>query len=958
MLKQTTFPEYFEPEHFTKDNDAVLTAKVSALLAAMTEDEKLNLCHGGDNPPEQGQIANAGYLAGVPRLGVPEIRMYDGPAGVTSVYETTGLPVQEMLASSWDTSLAYDYGKVEGSENFAISGNTQLGSQFDLVRTPHFGRNPDMLGEDPFLTSALAVEETKGIQDSHAVATLKHFFAASISTNMQEAANQVVDEQTLHELYFPPFKAAALEAGAGAFMSCYNKINGSYASANEYAQKEVMRDMWNYKGYTMTDWGGNHALTTAKGTDIEMPRGTYNSSDRIRKAISKGRLTWDDVDTAAGHVLYGMGMVGYLGLVRLDEDGQAMEESGRTQPIKMKDRYTESVRAGLLDDNAEICLNIARKGAVLLKNEGETLPLRRGESVAMLGLGGSTLFSGNGQERSYGRISRMVAPGKELRDLAPDMDLTVEAGYDFFGVAVPGEYLWQDKELTLPGVTRTWGVSPEHEPKSAFPFDIGGMGKELKGNASSDEDDDDDVPAFVPQWSNSLAADVPGHETGSLYGIDRDINFVTGTQTYKNGSQGTALSYGDVFTWQGYLSVPETGKYTLLLEAIGGNTAMTIALDGENYVSIGSTELREGAQWPWGSMVCTPEGMEVHGGGAYLEAGKAYPIRLVANATERKKDLQVRFAWVTPEAQKSAHERAIKAAERADKVVFFLHGDYAHKDLGVPMFFSFSMGGASSLKAPEYQVELLKEIRSAMKPDAKLAVITNYGQIFVMDNWEPQADAIMNVWTPGQEGGKAIAELLVGVTVPSGKTAITYPQKDEDTLVTDSQEHALRRDKGYRNAEGVSTIDFDEGIFTGYRWYDKENIQPLYPFGHGLSYSSFEYSDLDVSGQEVSFTVKNVGSVAATEIAQVYLGKGQVPQHIQMAEKQLCGFARLENMAPGEARKVSITVPDSSFCYWDPQLELIAREDGTKDKWVRTQGKRQLLVGASSADIRLTGEIE
>lgn len=220
----------------------------------MTEEEKLNLCHGHANP-EGMQIANAGYLPGVPRLGVPEIRMFDGPAGVTSVYETTGLPVQEMLAASWDPTLAYQYGKVEASENFAISGNTQLGSQYDLVRVPQFTRVKDMLGEDPFLTASMAVQETKGMQDQNVVATLKHFGVASIGTDMQNAADQIVDEQTLHEMYFPSFEAAAKEGGAGAFMCCYNKFNGAYASANEYTQKTVMREMWNYKGYMMLRLG-------------------------------------------------------------------------------------------------------------------------------------------------------------------------------------------------------------------------------------------------------------------------------------------------------------------------------------------------------------------------------------------------------------------------------------------------------------------------------------------------------------------------------------------------------------------------------------------------------------------------------------------------------------------------------------------------------------------------------
>lgn len=281
------YPMFVEPEQLRAESDELLERKVGALLVAMTPEEKMNLCHGHANP-EGMQVANAGYNPGIPRLGVPEIRMFDGPAGVTSVYETTGLPVQEMLAASWDTELAYKYGKVEGSENFAISGNTQLGSQFDVVRVPQFNRDKDMLGEDPFLTAAMAVPETKGIQEAGAVATLKHFGVASIGTDMQNAADQIVEEQTLHEMVFPPFEAAAKEGRAGSFMCCYNKFNGAYASANEYAQKTVLRDMWNYKGYMMSDWGANHALTTGKGMDMEMPNGTYNSGERILRGIERG----------------------------------------------------------------------------------------------------------------------------------------------------------------------------------------------------------------------------------------------------------------------------------------------------------------------------------------------------------------------------------------------------------------------------------------------------------------------------------------------------------------------------------------------------------------------------------------------------------------------------------------------------------------------------------------------
>ena len=968
------YPKYFDPTELHRESEAVLEQKIDALLAAMTPEEKLNLCHGHPNP-DGCQIGNAGYHIGVPRLGVPEMRMYDGPAGVTSIYETTGLPVQEMLAASWDRDLAYQYGKVEGSENVAISGNTQLGSQYDVARLPQFPRVKDMMGEDPFLITELSIPETHGIQDAGAVATAKHFGPSSVGggPDMQHPAEQPIDEQTLHQLIFPPFEAAAKAGGAGAFMCCYNKLGSDFVSASSYAQKTVLREYWNYKGYMMSDWGANHSLTTGKGMDMEMHAGVYNSNERILKGIEKGRLTWDDVNTAVRHVLYGFGSVGYLNLVQLDENGNALQEEGRTEPIHMPDRYQEAVQAGLLDKNAQICLQIAREGAVLLKNENQALPLTPADwsgenSVALIGLGATNLLSGAGQERSYGRLSRMQAPAAALQALAgPDAQITAETGLEYFGDPIPAECFYQDAACLQPGLRRTYGVEDNGEPDPMMaamaetakeaekaPTSTGGMGLEFKGIAAADEEEEE-IPYEV-QWTNTLAADMEGFETGSFCCTDAEINFTCGTlhgsinQTYKNAADGTAFEKGCAFTWEGYLRVPASGEYTLILQAIGGNTSFQIQVK-DSWLEVGRTELRESTQWPWGSLVCTPEGMEVHGGWLTLEAGKAYPIRLRASATISHKDLQIRLAWITPEKKADTRARALKAAEAAGKVLFFLSDDYSYDVAGKPFRLEIA---EPCMEPPAVQMELLREIRSVMQPDAQLIVLHNYGQLYALGEVDALADAVMNIWTPGQEGGQAVAELLTGAVNPSGKQALSVPARDCDTLVTDTDAHKTTRYLSYIAADGKRLIDFDEGIFTGYRWHDRTGVKPLYAFGHGLSYTEFEYSALQISGQSATFTVTNTGSIPGTEIAQVYLGAAEnIPAHIQMAQKQLCGFARLENIQPGESRTVSIEIPERSFCCWDPQAELQTRPDGTKDKWVHTAGPRTVYIGGSSDNLPL-----
>lgn len=138
-IDKVTFPEYYPDEALVVDDEDTIEKKITALINAMTQEEKFTFL-GGSGTGDQG---NAGSLPGVGRLGVPESKMYDGPAGVLSLYDTTNPPIEQMLASTWDGDMAYGYGKISGSENKAIGGNMQLGIQIDITRNPYFGRAKD-----------------------------------------------------------------------------------------------------------------------------------------------------------------------------------------------------------------------------------------------------------------------------------------------------------------------------------------------------------------------------------------------------------------------------------------------------------------------------------------------------------------------------------------------------------------------------------------------------------------------------------------------------------------------------------------------------------------------------------------------------------------------------------------------------------------------------------------------
>jgi beta-glucosidase len=207
--------------------------------------------------------------------------------------------------------------------------------------------------------------------------------------------------------------------------------------------------------------------------------------------------------------------------------------------------------------------------------------------------------------------------------------------------------------------------------------------------------------------------------------------------------------------------------------------------------------------------------------------------------------------------------------------------------------------------------------------------------------------AVLEMWWPGDEGGWSTANLLLGKSSPAGRLPVTWGRRLEDYPATDPS-HPERSAKGI---DGKTT--YSEGVNVGYRWFDHEQIDPLYPFGYGLSYSTFAYSDLQVvktagGGLDVSLKITNTGKIASDEVPQVYLGPpNQVPEGAEFPVRALVAFDRV-HIAAGEARTVTLHVAPRQLEYWS-----IAN-----GKWVRPEGMRKLSVGASSRDLRLEQTID
>jgi beta-glucosidase len=317
----------------------------------------------------------------------------------------------------------------------------------------------------------------------------------------------------------------------------------------------------------------------------------------------------------------------------------------------------------------------------------------------------------------------------------------------------------------------------------------------------------------------------------------------------------------------------------------------------------------------------TTDGLDNIRRAVQLTPGK-HAIEVVTSVDTSNAPVQVRLNWMTPEAREAAHHQAVAAAKSASvAVVFVWTRDKPHFEL------------------PGDQDKLIEEI-AAINPNT--VVVLNTSQPVAMP-WVDKVKGVIEMWWPGDEGGLAEARTLLGLNNPGGKLPMTWAKLLADYPAT-SPAHPERSAKG---VDGKTT--FSEGVLVGYRWFDDQKIEPLYPFGFGLSYTKFELSGLKAQlssdgGVDVSVKIKNVGSVRGDEVPQVYLTAPETkPDGVRFAPKTLAAFERV-SLEPGQEREASMHVPVRAFQYWSV---------GEK-QWKKTTGQRTLLVGNSSRTLPLS----
>jgi len=390
------------------------------LINEMTLEEKASLCSGED----------FWHTKGIERLGIPSIMMTDGPhglrkqsaeadhLGINNSVPATCFPSAVGLASTWNKELINKVGVALGEECQAENVSVLLGPGANIKRSPLCGRNFEYFSEDPYLSSQMATHHIKGIQSQGVGTSLKHF-AVNNQEHRRMSVDAIVDERTLREIYLASFEGAVKQGKPWTVMCSYNKVNGEYASENNYLLNEILKDEWGFEGFVVSDWGAvnERAYGLENGLDLEMPSSFGVGEKKIIDAIKSGQLSEEKLDRAVERI---------LNIIFKAVDNK------KENAVYDKDAHHQLAR------------EVASESMVLLKNEDSILPLKKSGTVAVIGgFAQSPRYQGGGSSHinptkldnileeidavSGEETTVMYAQGYDLKNDAVDENLINEA---------------------------------------------------------------------------------------------------------------------------------------------------------------------------------------------------------------------------------------------------------------------------------------------------------------------------------------------------------------------------------------------------------------------------------------------------------------------------------------------------------------------------------------------------
>ncbi len=807
-------------------SQADVDRRVEAILAKMTLEEKIDMLGGVDGF----------FVRDVPRLGLPRLKMADGPLGVRNYGPATAMAGGVSLAATWNPQLAERVGTEIGRDARAKGVHFMLGPGVNIYRAPMNGRNFEYFGEDPFLASRTAVGYIRGMQSQGVSATIKHYMGNNSEFDRHNT-DSVIDERTMHEIYMPTFEAAVREAHVGAIMDSYNLVNGEHASQNHHTLTDVAKGEWDFDGLIMSDWFATYDGVAAAngGQDLEMPAGFFMNRKTLLPAVQQGKVSQATIDEHVRRILRTAIRFGWLDRDQADASIPRFNQQGR-----------------------QVALQAAREGMVLLKNDGNLLPLDRSKTKTILVVGPDAypavpVGGGSAAVQPFVAVSFLEGLSNKL---GPSVNVLYERGIPSLSEMAEATNFTTAASNGQPGLTAEYFKT-----------------EEMQG-----------------------APVVTRNEQHVNYGPGAGASFPAGTTAER---------------WAGYYTPQSAGAYDIFVQSTGEDGGYNRLYVDDKLVFDNWTVSRALTADATLQLDAAPHKvvLEQHGRSGWL-GGK------------------VRFGIVRRGAAVDAEAKRMAAS--ADAVVVCAGFGPETESEGADRTFGLPPG----------QDDLISEMAAANKNT--IVVVTSGGGVD-MNGWIDRVPALIEAWYPGQEGGTALAEILSGEVNPSGRLPVTFERRWEDNPVHDS----------YYPPDGTKRVVYKEGVFVGYRGYEKNNTKPLFPFGYGLSYTTFKYSNLTVRPAanastgalyEVSFDVKNTGGREGADVAEVYVG--DTHSRVPRPAKELKGFSKV-TLRPGESRRVTVALDRRSFSYYDPDSK----------QWRADPGDFDILVGRSSDQIELRGKL-
>jgi beta-glucosidase len=797
-------------------------------------------------------------------LGIPAYNWWnEGLHGMARAGKATVFPQAIGMAATWNTDLIFDVATaisdetrakhhdfVRKEKRFLYQGLTLWSPNINIFRDPRWGRGQETYGEDPFLTGSLAIPFIKGLQGDDpeyykTIATIKHFAVHSGPEPERHVFDAKVSLKDMRETYFPQFKMTIDHAQPYSAMCAYNRLNGEACCGSEWLLQTTLKedlgfdgfivsdcfaitDIWKYHEITATEAEAS-ALAVKAGTDLSCGR-EYLS---LVEAVEKGFITEAEIDIAVKRLF------------------TARFKLGMFDPVE-KVKYAQ-IPYEIVDQKShrELALKTARESMVLLKNDNNTLPLKKDlKKIAVIGPNSDQwlMLLGN----YNGVPAEAITPLQGIRNAVSKTTEVVFAQGSEYADGMPMFYTIP-KEAMNGTVKADFFNNSELKGDVLFSENFDNLDINWNDRAPREDMDDDN---FGVRWTGSFTARKTGYHQ---IGVITTCN----TQLYFEGKEVAKTDYHF------------RNEY-------------------------GDPRL-------------------VQAEPVMLEAGKTYSFKV--DAGETYADAMVQLVWAEP--KPDLEKEAIAAAKDADVVLMFmgLTPRMEGEEMNVKVD-GFRGGDRTKLGLPEAQLKLIKKMHSLGKP--VVLVLLNGSALAV--NWEnDNIPAILEAWYPGQAAGTAIADILFGDYNPSGKLPVTFYKSEND----------LPAFTDYKMTN--QTYRFFKG-------------KPLYPFGHGLSYTSFEFTNPELpkdikagDGVKVKVAVKNTGKADGDEVVQLYVTNKN--RSADSPIKNLAAFQRI-HLKAGESKNVELTISKEAFQTFDSNFN-----------YVNVPGEFEISVGSSSASDNLKSGI-